>query len=454
MTLMEAATRPPTLPGSLFMGSATALRKDALGTLLAAQRDHGDVVFVTAGPPGLRTEFYGVFHPDGVRRVLANRETDYRKDNPHWEEMRDVLGNGIVVAQDEDWRMQRRALQPLFTPQKVNSYAAIMAGETNRLMARWRAAEDGVVDLGRDVGALTLQVIGRILFGNELGSAVDTVQDSFPVINRYVLSRGMSPVRVPQSWPTPANRRMLAARRNLYAMCDRIISGHRAATETDKDFVGLMMQSRTDGGASFDDEQIRDQVLLFMLAGHDTTASALMFAVHLLATHRDHQERAYAEVSSVLGGRDATAADLAAMPFLKMVLKETMRLYPSIPLLGRCTPTGDEVGGHATPPGSAVWTIPWVTHRHPEFWSDPERFDPDRFRPEAEAGRHRFAWFPFGAGPRSCIGEHLSMLELTVALAGILRHFELKAVQTDVPVVAGISLSAPGGLHCVVSPRD
>jgi cytochrome P450 len=434
------------------MGSATALRKDALGTLLAARRDHGDVVFVTAGPPGLRTEFYGVFHPDGVRRVLANRETDYRKDNPHWQEMREVLGNGIVVAQDEDWRRQRRALQPLFTPKKVNSYAAIMAGETNRLMARWRAAEDGVVDLGRDIGALTLQVIGRILFGNELGSAVDTVQDSFPVINQYVLSRGLSPIRLPQNWPTPANRRMFAARRDLYAMCDRIISGHRE-TETDKDFVGLMMQSTTDGGASFDDEQIRDQVLLFMLAGHDTTASALMFAVHLLATHRDHQERAYAEVSSVLDGRDATAADLAAMPFLKMVLKETMRLYPSIPLVSRYTPTGDEVGGHTIPPGSAVWTIPWVTHRHPEFWSDPERFDPDRFQPDAEAARHRFAWFPFGAGPRSCIGDHLSMLELTVALAGILRHFELKAVQTDVPVVAGISLSTPGDLHCVVSPR-
>jgi cytochrome P450 len=453
MTVTAVTGKPPSLSGGRFMGSATELKRDALGTFVRAQREHGDVVFVSAGPPGLRTSFYGVFHPDGVQRVLATRESTYRKDNPHWQEMREVMGNGLVVAQDEDWRYQRRVLQPLFTPKRVDGYAEIMAGETEQVIRRWRQAEDGVIDLRHDIGELALQVVGRILFGDELGPAIDAIQQNFPVLNNYIMARGLSPVRVPQTWPTPGNRKAAEAKRRLYAVCDRIIAGHREQGEANRDFVGLMLRARADDQLAFDDEQVRDQVLLFMLAGHETTATVLMFAVHLLSAHPDCQEQAYAEVSSVLDGRAATAADLERLPYLKMVLKETMRLYPSIPLVSRLTPTGDEINGYHIPPGSAAWTMPWVTHRHPEFWPDPERFDPDRFLPEQEATRHRFAWFPFGAGPRTCIGQHFSMLELTIALASIVDAFELKAVETDVPVAAGISLASSGELHCVSTPR-
>jgi cytochrome P450 len=450
------------------MGAAAALRADPLGTFVRARRELGDVVFMSAGPPGLRTQFYAVFHPDGVQRVLATRESEYRKDNQHWREMRDVLGNGLVVSQDEEWRMQRRVLQPLFTPRRVSGYAGVMAQESGRLVRAWEGVPDGIVDVRRDIGELALQVIGRILFGDELGPAIDAIQRDFPVLNDYILKRGLAPVRVPRSWPTRANRRAARAQGTLYSVVDGIIARHRrpggiggvgavgnvSADDTAaRDFLGLLVEARNDDEAAFDDAQIRDQILVFMLAGHETTAMVLTMAVHLLSKNRDCQERAYAEVSSVLAGRAATADDLSDLPYLRMVLKETMRLYPSIPLLSRRTPTGDRIGGYTIPPGADLWAMPWVTHRHPEFWSDPERFDPERFRPEAEAGRHRYAWFPFGAGPRACIGQQFSMLELTVALAAIVGRFELKAVQTEVPLVAGISLGSAGEIHCAVVPR-
>ncbi|MBO0841931.1 MAG: cytochrome P450, partial [Nocardioides sp.] len=197
-----------------------------------------------------------------------------------------------------------------------------------------------------------------------------------------------------------------------------------------------------------DATEVRDQVLIFLIAGHETTATSLAFALHLLARHPEVQKAARDEATTVLSDRAPTAADLPDLPLLVRVLKESMRLYPAAPMLGRLSVAETVIDGHVIPAGADVVVSPWVTHRHPAYWPDPERFDPDRFLPEREAERPRYAWIPFGGGPRACIGQHFSMVESVLALAIVLRTYELEAIDHEVPLEHGITTRAAGPARC------
>ncbi|MBT2459635.1 cytochrome P450, partial [Streptomyces sp. ISL-86] len=226
--------------------------------------------------------------------------------------------------------------------------------------------------------------------------------------------------------------------------------GESSGEAQGQDLLSLLAGAKSTDDAEFDAVELREQVLIFLLAGHETTATSLAFALHLLARHPEQQTRAREEISRVLGDRTPEAADLDRLPYLTQVLKEAMRLYPAAPVIGRQAVAASEVGGHTIPAGADVILAPWVTHRHPGYWPDPDRFDPDRFTPEAEAERPRYAWFPFGGGPRACIGQHFSMLESVIALAMILRSYEFEVVDADVPVSTGITLRANGPARCRV----
>ncbi|KMO96547.1 cytochrome P450 [Streptomyces roseus] len=443
----------PTLSGVPLLGSLLDLTSDSLGTYLRAQRRHGDIVRITAGPPGLRAELYCVFSAEGAQQVLASESANFRKDNTFYQEVRDSFGNGLLTSQDEDYLRQRRLVQPLFTKRRVDGYAGAVAAETRAVVAGWERAPGGVVDVRDEMMRLALRAVARILFGTDVEATVDVVDRCFPVITEYVLRRGYSPANIPRGWPTPGNRRAAAAMDELYAACDAIIAARRndgtaAGEGSGEDLLGMLAAaSSTDDGA-FDAAELRDQVLIFLLAGHETTATSLAFSLHLLARHPEQQARAREEVSRVLGDRTPEAADLDRLPYLTRVLKEAMRLFPAAPVIGRSAVAATEVGGLTIPAGANVIVAPWVTHRDPRHWPDPDRFDPDRFTPQAEAARPRYAWFPFGGGPRACIGQHFSMLESVIALAMILRAYEFEAVDTDVPVTAGITLQAHGPVRC------
>ncbi|WP_351234021.1 cytochrome P450 [Streptomyces sp. NPDC002133] len=439
-------TKIPGPAGLPLLGSMFDLKRDSLGTYLNARRAYGDVVRFTAGPPGLRAELYAVFSAEGAQQVLATESANFRKDNTFYQEVRESFGNGLLTSQDEDYLRQRRLVQPLFTRRRVDRYAAAVTDETTALLANWRTAPGATVDVVDEMTGLTLRAVARILFGTDVEAAVPVVERCFPVIGNYTLRRGYSPANPPRHWPTPANRRAASATAELYAVCDRIIERRRAegdAAQSD-DLLTLLAQAGSAEDGSLDASEIRDQVLVFLLAGHETTATSLAFALHLLARHPEQQERARAEAVHVLSGRVPEAYDLDALPYLARVLKEAMRLYPAGPVIGRQAVAAAEIEGHTIPAGADVIVAPWVTHRHPRYWDDPERFDPDRFTADREKERPRYAWFPFGGGPRACIGQHFSMLESVLALSMVLRAYELRAVDVDVPVDTGITLRAAG----------
>ncbi|MCX4783365.1 cytochrome P450 [Streptomyces sp. NBC_01264] len=441
-------TEIPRLEGAPLFGSLADLKSDALGTYRRAQRLHGDVVRITAGPPGLRTELHCVFSAEGAQQVLASQAANFRKDNALYQEVREALGNGLLTSQDEDYLRQRRLVQPLFTKRRVDGYADAVATETASTLAAWEAAADGIVDVAEEMMTLALRAVARILFGTDVDATADVVDRSFPVITAYVMRRGYSPVNLPRDWPTPGNKRAAAAMDELYAVCDGIIAERRRSAGDGEDLLSLLAAASSDADGEFDATELREQVLIFLLAGHETTATSLAFSLHLLARHPEIQDRARAEIAGALGDRTPVAADLDRLPYLTQVLKEAMRLYPAAPVLGRRSVAAAEVDGHIIPAGADVIVAPWVTHRHPDYWPDPERFDPDRFTPEAEAARPRYAWLPFGGGPRACIGQHFSMLESVIALAMLLRAYEFEAVDTEVSVVAGITLRITGPARC------
>ncbi|MCZ2524927.1 cytochrome P450 [Streptomyces sp. HB2AG] len=451
---MTTTARVPGPAGLPLLGSMFDLQRDSLGTYLRGRAEHGDVVRFTAGPPGLRAEFYGIFSAKGAQQVLAGDSAVFRKDNQFYQEIRESFGNGLLTSQDEDYLRQRRLVQPLFTRRRVDGYADALYTEAAAVAEEWRAAPGSTVDMVEEMTRFTLRAVSRILFGTDIDAAVDVVRRSFPVIGEYALQRGLAPFRLPRTWPTPSNRAAEVAQAELYAVCDRVVSERLAAgTEDRDDLLSLLSRARSEEDGSLDADEIRDQVLIFLLAGHETTATSLTFALHLLGHHPQEQRRAHEEVDRVLGGRPPAASDVDSLPYLTMVLKEAMRLYPPAPVIGRRPVRDVEVCGHIVPAGANVFVAPWVTHRHPAYWEEPERFDPERFTPERESARPRYAWFPFGGGPRACIGQHFSMLESVLALATFLREYELESLDTDVPLKPGITLVADGPARVRLTPR-
>jgi cytochrome P450 len=449
-----AVTRmlPPVVPGSFLGGSARDLRGDLLGACERALAEYGEAVRFRAGPPGMRLELYFLFHPVGAHRVLAGASANYRKDNVFYNEIRSLFGDGVLTSQDDQWQRQRRFLQPLFTSRRVMGYAATMGQAIEELAGQWRRRAPGVVDLHDQMTRLTLRIVCRVLFGEDVNEAVPVVQRAFGPLGEAARQRAMAPVRLPLTWPTPVNRRAVRSQRALYGVCDEIIARRRSRSDRQEDLIGLLLDAQVDG-AGLADAEIRDQVLIFLLAGHETTSTALTYTLHLLGRHPDVQQRVREEVDAIVGSRRPTAPDAAALVYTTRVLKEAMRLYPSAPLIGRRAVQDDEIAGYHIPAGAQVVVAPWVIHRHPTYWDDPQRFDPDRFLPELDKTRHRYAWMPFGGGPRGCTGQHFSMLESVIALAVLVRDFDFVAPPGEPRYTNHITLRPTSGVPSLVTPR-
>ncbi|HET9020673.1 MAG TPA: cytochrome P450 [Ornithinibacter sp.] len=442
-TDVPSAAGPPVVEGRF--GPVKGLRRNAVEYAETTWRRHGDLVRMVVGPPGMDRDVWWVHHPDAAARVLsASSFRAYAKRDQVHEEIVTWLGPGLLTAEGEDWTRQKRFLQPVFTKAAVDGYADLMVEEIEAVVAEWDVTDHPTVDLGVQMQRLTLRVVLRALFGDAADDVLPHVRRSWPAVSDTIMRRGLGAVRLPAGIPTARVRRGRVARDDLFGVCEDIVADRRLGrTVGETDLLSRLIAAR-DGDARLSDEEVRSQVLLFMLAGHETTAIALTFALHLLGRHPDIQDRVRAEVREVLGEGLPSAATVTALPGTTAVLKEAMRLYPSAPILGRLCVADDELLGHRVPAGTNVVVVPWTIHRHPDVWQDPLVFDPGRFtgtgaRPEPE---HRYAWMPFGGGPRACIGQHFSMVEAVLALALVLRGHRVTALADSdhVPVSSLITL--------------
>ena len=439
---------PPHPRAGPLLGSAPDLRRSQIRTYERVMREYGDVVRLVVGPPGVRFDLYCVFHPDGVRAVLAGTRAGYSKGNRFYRQIAESFGWGLLTSEGELWQRQRRLVQPLFTRKQIATYAELMAEEANAVAERWDRAtrNGGIVDANDEMVRLALRVVGRAIFGDDVSKAGPVLDSAFPVLNRYTFRRAISPLAPPASWPTPDNRRAARAKRALYEVVDALIAHRQQAGPDGDDLLSRLLRARDpDTGETMDVQQVRDEALIFLLAGHETTSTALTFTLHLLSRHPDEQQLVHAELDAVLDGRAPTLDDAPALERTAMAIKEAMRLYPPAYALGRLSETEHEIGGYTIPGGAYVVVSQFATHRHPRFWDEAQAFDPARFTAERERARHPYAYFPFGAGPRACIGSHFAMLEATIAAAVLLQRYRIRTEQASVPLdTAGITLRPNG----------
>jgi cytochrome P450 len=435
------SARIPGPPGHPLLGVAPALRRDLLGTILDGFHRYGDLVSYRIGPrwERLGPPAVAVHHPDGVRQVLTNPQVFSRR-TAGFEVLSEMLGDGLLTSDGDRWKRQRRTLQPLFTPRRVAGYTALMTAESERVVQPPHQPGT-VVDLHELMQVYTLRVVGRALFGDEVDDVVPDLQRLVPLASDLSLARSMQIARLPLGYPTPRNRRFRRVSADLYSVVDRILArragnvgggndgndgtnGTNDGTGNDDMLSRLHTARDPETGQPLSPQEIRDQVLVFLLAGHETTAGALTFTLHLLGRHPDIQDRVAA------GGPD----------LIRAAVLEGMRLYPPAHTTERRAAVDTEIAGHRIATGTPVLVSPWVTHRHPDFWPDPERFDPERFLGDRDRDRPRYAYFPFGGGPRSCIGEHFAMLEATVLLRTLLTRYRIESLDAQVRLTPLITL--------------
>lgn len=433
---LNAARAAPVYRGAPVLGALAHFRDDMLGTLVRAEGAGPVVRFrIAAGVP-IRS--FGVFSPEGAAQVLAG-PGDYRKDSRPYVETRAFFGNGLLTSQDEVWRRQRRFVAPLFSPRRLESeYVPILVEEAARMREDWRASPEAIADVHALSVAYTLRAIGRLLFGTELEDVLPRLGPVFARANGYLNARVTTASLVPRTWPTPTNRVGKAARRDLYAIVDELIAQRRASAGEGGDLLGrLLAESDPETGEPLSADEVRDQALIFLLAGHETTATALAFTVQLLARHPQVQARVQDEVSAVWPDGRPAGDVVRATPYTQQVLKEALRLYPPAYAISRYTAHGDVVADTVIPPRSNVFVATFALHRSAQVWPNPLRFHPERFDPAEVASRHRMAWLPFGAGAHVCVGAQLAAAELTVALAHLLTHFTIvPAAEATVPPTA------------------
>ncbi|MBX3275133.1 MAG: cytochrome P450 [Sandaracinaceae bacterium] len=395
---------------------------DPLTAFLRWRAEVGDVARMRLGP----TVVHLVSHPDLVREVLKDRHREFVKPLYGRKNLAKILGNGLLVSEGDFWLRQRRIAQPAFHKKRIDAFGARMVIAAEALGDEW-ASRDAPFDVARDMMRVTLRIVQETLLGAEPTQDSDRIFDSVSYLIAAMNQRFRRVIAPPESWPTPANLRFARHREVLDETVASIIRQRRARPGEGDDLLSMLLETvDEETGESMDDRQLRDEVMTIFLAGHETTANALSWTFYLLGKHPEVARRLREELRAVLGGRPPTADDYRALEYTRMVFSEAMRLYPPAWILARAPRVDTELGGYLLEGGSRMFISPWVVHRHPDVWPDPEGFDPERFRdPKAI---DPFAFFPFGGGRRMCIGQGFAMLEGVLILASLAQRFHLELV--------------------------
>ncbi|HYD80531.1 MAG TPA: cytochrome P450 [Paucimonas sp.] len=452
--------RPPG-PRDRFFGLQLLRRmeRDYLGFWNDAQRNYGDAVYMRIGP----LDTYGFMHPDLIRAVLVDQARSFIRYERHMKVLGQLHGQSVLITEGEAWQQQRRMLQPGFSPKRFDGYARQMTEAAAGLLDSLPADGRTALDFEHVMNMLTMDVILRTMFGAKITQDTSDIEAAVRTLSRLGYEEMFDQVTLPDWLPLPGKAAKLAALRLLDELIWTHIRTRRAAPpdrqETQQDLLGMLLTA-VDGegdGSMLSDRQVRDQLMTIFLAGHETTASGLAWAGWLLAAHPDVARRAAEEVDRVLAGRDPVFADVAQLPYLGQVVKETLRLYPPAPgVFMRRAVEDARIGEWIVPKGALVSILATIPHRDPRWFPEPDKFDPSRFEAEAAKRIPRGAYFPFGTGPRVCIGNSFATMEMTLILAMLLQRYALHPApgQNRPRIRMQVTLRPENGVRLELSRRE
>ena len=435
--------------GSFILGVMREFSRDTFA-FIERCRDYGDVVSMRF----LYLTAYFLYHPNDIEYVVSTNAKNFIKSrNQRSPLFQRLVGNGLLTSEGEVWKRQRRLAQPAFHRHRINAYAETMATYAERMVSTWRAGE--VRDIHRDMMRLTLEIVVKTLFNADVSPESDKVG--------RVLSRIVTPFagQATLKWimdnrlPTTTHRLFNQDAREIDLIVYRIINERRRSGEDQGDLLSMLLNAHDEDGSQLSDKQLRDEVMTIFLAGHETTALTLSWAWYLLAQNPETERKFHAELTEVLGGRLPTMEDLSRLQYTEMIAKESLRLYPPAYALGREAVKECEIGGFRVPAGAQVFMFQWVTQRDVRFFALPEKFSPERWTEEFTNGLPKYAYFPFGGGPRACIGNYFAMMEVVLLLATIGQRFRFSLLPDHpVSLMPAMSLRPTDGIKVLLKSRQ
>jgi cytochrome P450 len=436
---------PPGPRGRFLIGSLIEISRDWLGFYKNCADEYGDVVRVHLA----HVPVYLVVHPRDIETVLVTNAAKFTKSEDYRALAR-VLGRGLLTSEGDFWKRQRSLIQPAFHRQSIQAYAAVMTCAGGRMLDAWK--EKSERNIHEDLMRVTLEIVGQCLYGAEVTDAAERVGHAMEVVTgRFIINASLA-MLFRFDIPVRFAIREWRAIRELNGIIGGIIRERRSSGQPREDLLDMLLRARDADGNPMSDAQLRDEVMTLFLAGHETTAIALSWTCYLIAQNPDIEAKLAEELQAVLGDRVPTPEDLPRLRYTEMVLKETMRLYPAVWGIGRRALEDCELGGYRVPAGSNVFILQWRTQRDPRFFPDPDRFDPERWRDDpVRSGKiPRFAYFPFGGGPRVCVGASFAMMEATLLLAMIQQRFHLEIVTGHpIEIFASVTLRPKYGIRVI-----
>jgi cytochrome P450 len=441
----RAAREPSVAPPVTFWSVLRGRKVDPYARWSAMRERYGDVARYRFA---LRDGFF-FSSAEGAKRILQDNAQNYDKEHPSYRMLRRLFGNGLLTSEGDFWLRQRRLAQPSFQRERVASMSAAMTAAALEAADRWdRTALAGApLSIAREMSRLTLRIVGDALFGSSLGEKAAAVGASWEVLNAQMSERAAKMSLLPPILPTKYDAEFRRARKVLFEVVDEIVLAKRASSADAPDLLTALMHAvDADTGERMTDAQLRDEVVTMLLAGHETTAITLTWVWARLARHPPVAEALHAELDRVLEGRAPTAEDIARLPYTRGLVNETLRLHSPAYIINRHARADDVVAGHRVYRGGSIVLSPLVLHRHPAYWDRPDTFDPARWLDrDEERRRPKFAFIPFSAGPRQCIGNHFSMMESMLILATLAQRFAPRLVTDDLPATEYLVLARPAG---------
>jgi cytochrome P450 len=436
----------------LMRRNLSDLQRDPYELFLRLHQEFGGIVRLRLGP--YLTHL--ITDPELVKHVLVDNRRNYARGRMY-DNFKLFFGAGLLTTDGAVWRAHRRVVQPAFHHEAIDATTETIAEVTSHTLDRWQSRADfgEAFDLVPELMRLSLTVLGKVMFGADLAQPGDEVDTSLRFALRAMIVSGHLEQLMPRWMPTPYNRKLRHSQQVLHGLMDRVLAERLSRRKQGHDLLSLLLSAADEDGGGFDRAAVHDEMMTIFLAGHETTGTALAWTLYALATRPEVRARVEHEVDRALAGRVPGLADLASLPYTRMVVEESLRLCPPIWTFPRDALTDDQVGGYHIPAGSSVFLSPYVTHRCSDLWDNPEAFDPERFSPERAMLRPRFAYFPFGGGQRQCIGQSLALLQLQIVTAMVAQRVRLHPVPGhQIACAQQVSLRPAHGIPVTVHPRS